>query len=185
MTGRIIRFNGKSVTVAASVRRLPTRTKSRLRVREVIVGMRDAYLEGDTLEAIGERHGVTRERIRQLLKEHFGITGKDSGRIAASKARKARKRSDFLSAFMPKYGCTKEQFRTVPLSVREHYRDRIEYARRKGLTVGFTLLDFFAGKIENGSVAPPAKCPRCGAANYAKHFSWCAAAQSLSQDFSR
>jgi DNA-directed RNA polymerase sigma subunit (sigma70/sigma32) len=38
--------------------------------------LRQRLLEGLTLGEIGQRHGMTAERIRQLLHFYFGLTGR-------------------------------------------------------------------------------------------------------------
>lgn len=43
--------------------------------------MRARYRSGETLEAISTLHGITRERVRQLLKKFFGMNGSDGGRM--------------------------------------------------------------------------------------------------------
>ena len=46
--------------------------------------MADLYRSGKTLQQIGDEYGVTRERVRQLIKFFFGLTRKDSGRAHLS-----------------------------------------------------------------------------------------------------
>src|ERR1044072_4714471 len=36
------------------------------------IEMADLYKAGETLEQIGQRHGITRERVRQIISETFG-----------------------------------------------------------------------------------------------------------------
>lgn len=61
--------------------------------------MRIRFLGGDTLEEIGKHYGLTRERVRQLLKRDFGITGKDGGAHARASLNQAARdaRRDFRS----------------------------------------------------------------------------------------
>jgi len=48
------------------------------------------YTEGFTLDAIGQAHDITRERVRQLLAE-IGVTGKDGGARVVAAANEARR----------------------------------------------------------------------------------------------
>lgn len=41
--------------------------------------MRSAFLCGEILSAIGQRHGVTGEAVRKTLKKHFNLTKKHGG----------------------------------------------------------------------------------------------------------
>jgi hypothetical protein len=56
--------------------------------------MAERYEAGSTLQEIGDFYGITRERVRQIIKEELGMTGKDGGAAARgrekAKARAAR-----------------------------------------------------------------------------------------------
>lgn len=71
------------------------------------------YRQGKTLEQIGSQYGITRERVRQVIKAHFGLTGQDGGAsIAVGRARVSRQASrddDFLR----RHGCTVAQYRLL------------------------------------------------------------------------
>src|SRR6185312_6351433 len=53
--------------------------------------MRQRYEDGETLEQIGQRYNITRERVRQILSYKFGTTGRDGGKAELSR----RKRREF------------------------------------------------------------------------------------------
>jgi hypothetical protein len=72
------------------------------------------YKMGETLEQIGKSHKITRERVRQVLKKCFGITGKDGGGHVRSEASAAARRAQRDAAYMVRFGCTHEQWRSVP-----------------------------------------------------------------------
>ncbi len=63
------------------------------------IRMAEMYLGGATYQAIGEEFGVTRERVRQLLKKYHGISFKDSPRPAQVAQRDEAKRSARRAAF--------------------------------------------------------------------------------------
>ena len=70
--------------------------------------MASYYTAGETLQQIGDRYGITRERVRQLIKQ-VGLAGKDGGQAAKSRAvaflraAKGRERRDERT--QPIYGC--------------------------------------------------------------------------------
>jgi hypothetical protein len=69
------------------------------------------YKIGCTLEKIGQQYGLTRERVRQLIKKYHGIVGKDGGAAAQGRANKqTRLRNDDMRCFK-RWGCSREQYR--------------------------------------------------------------------------
>lgn len=71
--------------------------------------MAQSYVAGLTLKKIGEIHGVTRERVRQILARQ-GITGSDGGKaLVANRKRKAREiriAADRDARCQSVYGCS-------------------------------------------------------------------------------
>lgn len=80
---------------------------------ERIKVMATLYREGQTLQQIGDRFGISRERVRQIITKYEGITAKDGGRHVnvVRKAARARARKD--ARFLKQYGCTFAQWRGV------------------------------------------------------------------------
>lgn len=63
-----------------------------------------SYLEGQTLAEIGERHGITRERVRQLL-EKQGVSRRSTTESATIRNRTARDtHAEYIWACYRKYG---------------------------------------------------------------------------------
>jgi hypothetical protein len=58
-----------------------THVKNGPNEREIII--RDLFLNGETLQKIGELQApaISRERVRQILKKQFGLSGKDGGKF--------------------------------------------------------------------------------------------------------
>lgn len=75
--------------------------------------MRAQYVAGQTLEQIGERYSITRERVRQIITKHYGIRAKDGGKAeVARKNRQAfQKKRD--ARMMKCWGCTYKQYRSI------------------------------------------------------------------------
>ncbi|MEE1622407.1 sigma factor-like helix-turn-helix DNA-binding protein [Zafaria sp. J156] len=79
--------------------------------------MLERYLDGETLAAIGEDYGVTRERVRQIVTKLGGPSAEESRakRIAARQAAQQARLDDFMAEF----GATARR-----LSANGHTRDQ-------------------------------------------------------------
>jgi hypothetical protein len=78
--------------------------------------MAQLYTTGHTLQQIGTVFGLTRERVRQILKTQ-GIVGKDGGVCRASQARKAEKAAKSLAKrderCRKSFGCSLEELLAI------------------------------------------------------------------------
>lgn len=70
------------------------------------------HLAGETLEAIGQKYGVTRERIRQIIKQH-GFDSATGGKAVNSQQVKIAKLVRRDSHFREKYGCSYNDFKRI------------------------------------------------------------------------
>lgn len=74
------------------------------------------YESGETLQAIGDRYGVTRERVRQLINPH-GFTGANGGiHVVAEASRSARRtalETRRNTQYLASYGCSYDDFRLL------------------------------------------------------------------------
>lgn len=141
-----IYFNRRLVELTPRRRRKPRRA---LKAREVVEAMRDLALGGDTLKSIGARYGITRERVRQLLKEHFGITSANGGAFVRA-ARREAELSDHLEKYrgewIPRYGCTRGEALDIPARVRDLYQNYLAYEGRMKRKPALTLPAYFAAR---------------------------------------
>lgn len=82
-------------------------------VRDVdrAAAMAEAYANGEMLEEIAARQDppITRERVRQIIKKYFGMTGADGGRHARHVRRVSADRARREAACLEKCGCTLAQ----------------------------------------------------------------------------
>ncbi len=62
----------------------PERKRRRARNRQIA----RLFRSGETMESIGNRHGLTRERVRQILKIQFGLSRNDGGKKVALEKRR-------------------------------------------------------------------------------------------------
>lgn len=72
--------------------------------------MRQRYENGETLEQIGQRYSLTRERVRQIISKKFGMTARDGGQaeMARRNRRERYKKRDARS--MRVWGCSYRQY---------------------------------------------------------------------------
>lgn len=111
--------------------------------------MVDAYLDGCTLEDIGKEHGVSRERVRQILKKH-GLTGKDGG-VRVKSARNAAKRKERIDArYMASWGCSREYWETLRAMHEDYwqtpvgkYYNQMRNAMNRGIEWAITLKEWW------------------------------------------
>lgn len=69
-----------------------------------------SFRTGKTLAEIGAEHGITRERVRQLLKK-LGITGNGGGVQARKRKKVASRAASLDEKSMKRYGMTREEIR--------------------------------------------------------------------------
>lgn len=96
--------------------------------------MADLYRQGETLEQIGSKFGVTRERVRQIISRTFGLNGADGGAsVKSRKAAEARaeREARLIARREARWGCTTEQFKTIPRPAKTKFRyDKANYSGR-------------------------------------------------------
>lgn len=68
--------------------------------------MASMYKGGKTLDEIGKLHGITRERVRQLIKKHCGLTAADGGQATKSQLRRDATKAKRDAASFIKNGCS-------------------------------------------------------------------------------
>lgn len=75
--------------------------------------MRVLYLEGYTLQQIGDQYGLTRERVRQLLTKHFSITAVDGGAAETGRRNAEERRADLEARCLAKKGCAWAEYKSL------------------------------------------------------------------------
>jgi transposase len=87
------------------------------------------YRDGHTLEEIGQRYGLTRERVRQLLTKYHGISRRDGGNKVRSVRRLVEHDAKRDQRYLAKYGCTFAQWQGLIREPRNPTRAYIEQRR--------------------------------------------------------
>ncbi len=104
---------------------------------------KELYLQGETLQQIGDFYGISRERVRQVLKK-IGITGKDGGSTVRAKKRAETQLLKRRKNVLLKWGCTLEQYEYLRSLNRDYTKTPIyKYAQQrrgaKNRGIGFYL----------------------------------------------
>lgn len=68
------------------------------------------YESGRTLNQIGQKFGITRERVRQILTKHRGFNGASGGQHAKAKQNRARFEAKRDQTSIAKWGCDWKQY---------------------------------------------------------------------------
>lgn len=96
---------------------------------------------GETLQQIGDSYGMTRERVRQLIKKSGGLVGKHGGKSVTAKKKSIENAAKRDSYFLKKVGCTHSQYvylRDVVKATRQYACQR-NNARKRGISWNFNL----------------------------------------------
>lgn len=81
------------------------------------------FRSGKTLQQIGDQYGITRERVRQILRT-AGLKGKNGGQHAKSERKRAERAARKDDAALRRWGCTYAQYRWLLSRNMEDTRDR-------------------------------------------------------------
>lgn len=99
------------------------------------------YRAGMTLEQIGAKHGITRERVRQLMAKYEGMNHSGGGQHVKAVAKRQQSKAAKDARYLSKYGCTFTQY----VEVRQIGRDM----RKSGFGTYQTPLQAFANQRNN------------------------------------
>lgn len=114
------------------------------------------YRDGETLQQIANTYGVSRERIRQILRK-INVDGTEGGSARTARLKKLRKRADWDRRMLRKYGCTVAEWRyindrygTGERSPFGAYRRQKENARKRDIPFRLTFWDWWMLWYESG-----------------------------------
>lgn len=91
------------------------------------------YQSGMTLQQIGERFGLTRERIRQVMTKHLGVKSGDGGQHVIAEMRKQVRLEARDKRYLAKSGYTFVEYWSTPKAVRSAYNMQRKNADRRGI----------------------------------------------------
>lgn len=81
------------------------------------------YRAGMTLQQIGDKFGITRERVRQLMSKHEGMDYNGGGQHIKAVAKRQQSKAIKDARYLSKYGCTFAQYQEVRNIGRQMVRD--------------------------------------------------------------
>lgn len=110
-----------------------------------------AWRSGLTLEQLGIRYGVTRERIRQVLRK-FGLSPSEGGSHVRAKERRGLLRAADARRQMARYGMPRQERLALSPSVRIGYYSQQRNAKRRGIKFDLLMADWLAVWIASGKL---------------------------------
>lgn len=108
------------------------------------------YLDGWSLQQIGDEYGISRERVRQLLQKDTNVTSAVGGQAVQSARRRARKTAARDARYLAKYGCSYQQHQAIPQKARKAYRMQAGNARTRGIGWEISLWQWWTVWCESG-----------------------------------
>lgn len=113
--------------------------------------MVSAFLSGVICEDVGQRFGVSRQRVHQVLKR-LGVSSLDGGIAKARRDRSETKRQAMESACLAKHGCSvDERDRFDALGMAEPFRRQRQNARVRGIEWRFNYGDWCRLWLSSGN----------------------------------
>jgi hypothetical protein len=91
------------------------------------------YQTGMTLQQIGDRYGLTRERIRQVMTKHLGVKSGDGGQHVVAEVRKQARLEARDRRYLAKSGYTFAEYWSTPKAVRTAYNMQRKNAVQRGI----------------------------------------------------
>lgn len=71
------------------------------------------YTSGQTLRQIGDTFGITRERVRQILRKRTVVTREEGGQAVQTRRRRAERATKRDQAYMARLGCGYEEYQRI------------------------------------------------------------------------
>ena len=115
------------------------------------------YQDGLTLAQIGAQYGVTRERVRQLLRKHTDVSAEDGGRYVRRQRLQRAKQAARDAKYLARHGCTFDQWKYLrslkgaryraPLGA---WRSQANNARARGIAWELGLWEWWTFWQESG-----------------------------------
>jgi hypothetical protein len=105
------------------------------------------FIDGKTLQEIGDIYGISRERVRQIL-SNCGLTRADGGRAVKAKRRKEEKARKREEEVQRRYGCSIEFYDSMRGDESYHesrvrrFAQQRNNAKKRGIDWNLTFYDW-------------------------------------------
>lgn len=115
--------------------------------------MASMFRQGLTLAIIGKEYGLTRERVRQILKK-LGLAASDGGQHKKTALKRSVKASKVNAKYIASYGVDYAEYKKLrSIGAVKAFKDQRKNAKERGIEFRFTLADWWAiwrdsGKFE-------------------------------------
>ena len=106
------------------------------------IAMETLYRSGLSLQAIGTRYKLTRERVRQILSGR-GITANQGGMSVLMVRRRAARKAKKDALYIARYGCDFATYGSIPVAARLKYREHLNNSRHRGIEFKLSLLEWW------------------------------------------
>lgn len=107
------------------------------------------YRSGQTLKQVAAECGVTRERVRQII-SRLGLTAAEGGASARAAQRQIQRAEMRDKVKAELFGCTDQQYRSVPRKAKYAYQAFRRNQRRRTRGFSLSLWDWWRVWCESG-----------------------------------
>lgn len=109
------------------------------------------FIAGCTMQQIGDRHGVSRERVRQILERKHGIFGADGGKAKQQQAREQKRAERLDELSMKRWGMPFKEARALRRSgVTRLFESQRNAAKNRAIPWKLTLAQWWQMWQESG-----------------------------------
>lgn len=91
------------------------------------------YQSGKTLQEIGVQYGISRERVRQIIKAHHNLRASDGGNHKRGKDRRVRFEAKRNDRSLTRWGCNWEQYASLRGKTTRAFHAQRQNAAQRGI----------------------------------------------------